>query len=300
MALHFLKEKDRSGLITQTKTEVTNFKENEGAKRSQGQTKPGQKETTIEELVEARQVEKPRNKHLQGVGTQFRKRKSMVAIKHDAVSSKIKMFSNPLSTSSPAPSSSIQSKSKIRTSIKSSISTKKLLIEKKPEAVVNEILMKTLEEHRLGQMTANDTISCFDEIFATNCPSDLDESFEDKVEGPFNMLLEEEEITDPKGGQEAPPPEASTIQDQDEEKLETVEVENEESKGEIKEILESLEKLEEEEHGEEEVRYSCDSCGKHFKFLTYLKGHQSSKANCNSKEIKKKRQSMNVSRLGAF
>merc|ERR1711874_481561 len=97
--------------------------------------------------------------------------------------------------------------------------------------------------------------------------------------------------------------EASTIQDQDEvETLKTVEVEKEESKGKIKEILESLEKFEETatESGEEEVRYSCDSCGKHFKFLTYLKGHQSSKANCNSKEIKKKRQSMNVSRLGAF
>lgn len=297
MALQFLKEKDRSGLITQTKTEVTKFKENEEAKRSQGQTKPGQKETTIEELVEA---EKPKNKHILGVGTQLRKRKSMVAIKHDAVSSKIKMFSNPLSTSSPAPSSS-QSKSKMR-SIKSSISTQKLLIDKKPEAVVNEILMKTLEEHRLGQKTANDTISSFDEIFATNCPSDLDESFDDKVEGRFNMLLEEEEISDPKEGQEAPPSEAeaSTIQDQDEETLNTVEVENEESKGKVKEILESLEKFEETESGEEEVRYSCDSCGKHFKFLTYLKGHQSSKANCNSKEIKKKRQSMNVSRLGSF
>ena len=292
LALQFLKEKDRGGLITQTKTEVTKFKDSKEAKRSQGQTKPGQKETTIEELVEA---EKPKNKHLQGVRTQFRKRKSMVAIKHDAVSSKIKMFSNPLSTPSPAPSSS-QSKLKTR-SIKSSISTQKLLLDKKPEAVVNEILMKTLEEHRLGQKTANDTISCFDEIFATNCPSDLDESFEDKVEGKFNMLLEEEEISETKVGQGAPPSEASKIQDQDEK---TVEVENEESKGKIKEILKSVEKFEETETGEEEVRYSCDSCGKHFKFLTYLKGHQSSKANCNSKEIKKKRQSMNVSRLGSF
>merc|ERR1711874_132250 len=157
-------------------------------------------------------------------------------------------------------------------------------------------------------MTANDTISCFDEIFATNCPSDLDESFEAKVEGPFNMLLEEEEeisVSDPEGGQGSPPSEGSTRkiqdQDQDEEKLKTVEVENEESKGEIKEIIKSLKKLEETETAEgEEVRYSCESCVKRFKFLPYLKGHQSSKANCNSKEIKKKRQSMNVSRLGAF
>jgi len=50
----------------------------------------------------------------------------------------------------------------------------------------------------------------------------------------------------------------------------------------------------------EEVRYKCTSCGKDFKFLTYLKGHQSSKTNCNSKEIEKKRQSMNVSRIGTF
>ena len=324
LALHFLKEKDRTGLINQTKTEVTKFKESEDTKRSPGQAKSGLKETTIEELVEAREAEKPKNKHLRVGGTQFRKRKSMVAIQHDAVSSKVKMFSqvvNPLSTSTPAPIS--VNSSKIRTGMKSSISSRKLLIEKKPEALVNEILIKTLEEHRSGQKTANDTISCFDEIFATNCPSDLDESYEDKVEGPFNLLLEEEEEqSNPEGGPGSPPSQASTreIQDQEEDNLE-IEEGNTETKGEVKEIeklkeskeesketQESLKKFEEAEGGEEavdggeeeEVRYSCESCGKRFKFLTYLKGHQSSKANCNSKEIKKKRQSMNVSRLGSF
>ena len=120
----------------------------------------------------------------------------MVAIKNDAVSSKIKMFSqvvnnSPLS-STPAPIST--NRIKARSGSNSSISAQKLqMTEKKPEALVNEILMKTLEEHRLGQKTADDTISCFDEIFATN----WDESFEDKVEGRFNMLLEEEEELGP-------------------------------------------------------------------------------------------------------
>ena len=302
LALQFLKEKDRLSLIRQTKTEVIKFKENEEAKMSQGQTRPGPRETTIEELVEAKEAGKPKNKHLQVGGSQFRKRKSMVAIKNDAVSSKVKMFSqvvnnSPL-TSTPAPISTNRIKAR---SGSNSISAQKLQMEKKPEALVNEILMKTLEEHRLGQKTADDTISCFDEIFATN----WDESFEDKVEGRFNMLLEEEEeLGQPEEG--TPPKEESTreIQDKDEDEDE---VEKEELKGEIIEFKENLRKFDcekaktpEPEVSGEEVRYSCDSCGKGFKFLTYLKGHQNSKANCNSKEIKKKRQSMNVSRLGTF
>ena len=300
LALQFLKEKDRLSLIRQTKTEVIKFKENEEAQTSQGQTKPEQGETTIEELVQAREVEKPKNKHLQVGGNQFRKRKSMVVIRNDAVSSKVKMFSqvvnNSTSTSTPAPIITSRTKTLTRTG-SNSVSTQKLLTEKKPEALVKEILMKTLEEHRRGQKTADDTISCFDEIFATNCPSDLDESFDEKVEGPFKMLLEEEEEFE-QPEEETPQEDESTrkIQDQDKENWKTVEAEKEEIEGEMKE---SEEEIGAEEFGEE-ARYSCDSCGKRFKFLTYLKGHQSSKANCNSKEIKKKRQSMNVSRLGTF
>ena len=224
----------------------------------------------------------------------------MVVIRNDAVSSKVKMFSqvvnNSTSTSTPAPIITSRTKTLTRTG-SNSVSTQKLLTEKKPEALVKEILMKTLEEHRRGQKTADDTISCFDEIFATNCPSDLDESFDEKVEGPFKMLLEEEEEFE-QPEEETPQEDESTrkIQDQDEENWKTVEVEKEEIEGEMKE---SEEEIGAEEFGEE-ARYSCDSCGKRFKFLTYLKGHQSSKANCNSKEIKKKRQSMNVSRLGTF
>ena len=298
LALQFLKEKDRLSLIRQTKTEVIKFKENEEAQTSQA--KPGQTETTIEELVEAREVEKPKNKHLQVGGNQFRKRKSMVVIRNDAVSSKVKMFSqvvnNSTSTSTPAPITTSRTKTLTRTG-SNSVSTQKPLTEKKPEALVKEILMKTLEEHRRGQKTADDTISCFDEIFATNCPSDLDESFDEKVEGPFKMLLEEEEEFE-QPEEETPQEDESTrkIQDQDKENWKTVEAEKEEIEGEMKE---SEEEIGAEEFGEE-ARYSCDSCGKRFKFLTYLKGHQSSKANCNSKEIKKKRQSMNVSRLGTF
>ena len=76
-------------------------------------------------------------------------------------------------------------------------------------------------------------------------------------------------------------------------------------KEENKENVPTEEHFEDEEESEkkgesESQRYKCYSCGKDFKFLTYLKGHQSSKANCNSEEIKKKRQSMNVSRICSF
>ena len=92
------------------------FKENKEARRGQAPPKPGLKETTVEELVEAREA--PKNKHLRVGGSQFRKRKSMNAIKLDAVSSKVKMFSQVVnkSTSTPAPSSATQSK--LKSSIK--------------------------------------------------------------------------------------------------------------------------------------------------------------------------------------
>ena len=43
-------------------------------------------------------------------------------------------------------------------------------------------------------------------------------------------------------------------------------------------------------------RYKCDDCGKDFKFLTYLKGHKS-KSGCINSNGKKKRPSMNFSKI---
>lgn len=45
-----------------------------------------------------------------------------------------------------------------------------------------------------------------------------------------------------------------------------------------------------------EGRYKCDDCGKDFKFLTYLKGHKS-KSGCINSNGKKKRPSMNFSKI---
>ena len=45
-----------------------------------------------------------------------------------------------------------------------------------------------------------------------------------------------------------------------------------------------------------EGKYKCDDCGKDFKFLTYLKGHKS-KSGCINSNGKKKRPSMNFSKI---
>merc|ERR1719154_59540 len=45
-----------------------------------------------------------------------------------------------------------------------------------------------------------------------------------------------------------------------------------------------------------EGMYKCDDCGKDFKFLTYLKGHKS-KSGCINSNSKKKRPSMNFSKI---
>lgn len=292
LALQFLEEKDRASLVEKTKTQVSNFRGKEANK----------------ELVEAKEP-KPKNKHLHlgGVGaSNFRKRKSFVSIKDDAVSSKIKLFSQ-VKEATPT-----LSKPKLASRMKYSQnrSIHSLVGEKKPERLVNEMLMKTLEEHRQGQKTANDTISIFDEIFATNCPSDMDESFE----GPFNRLFDEDTASEESSQNIS----SIEVQDQDGEGLEDKnedynaserKEETEETKEGVlnkSEELPTEEDLVEEEETEKkgeveaEGRYTCSSCRKNFKFLTYLKVHQSSKSNCNSKEIKKKRQSMNVSRIGSF
>merc|ERR1711915_961372 len=55
------------------------------------------------------------------------------------------------------------------------------------ETLVNELLKQTLVEHLSGQKSADDTILVFDEIFAKNCPSIMDEAVEDN----FNLLLDD-------------------------------------------------------------------------------------------------------------
>ena len=45
-----------------------------------------------------------------------------------------------------------------------------------------------------------------------------------------------------------------------------------------------------------EGKYKCGDCGKDFKFLTYLKGHKS-KSGCINSNGKKKRPSMNFSKI---
>ena len=62
----------------------------------------------------------------------------------------------------------------------------------------SDILIKNLDQRRSRKVdiTADDTISNFEEVFATNWPSEVDES----IEGNFNLIYcEEEAVTQEKG-----------------------------------------------------------------------------------------------------
>ena len=304
LAVQLLGEQDRASLVEKSKPGLVIFRGNGQAKQSQ-EVRGKKKETTIEELadVQPRAELKPKNKILQiGGNSQFRKRKSMVAIKEDAVANKIKLFSQ-VKQSTPGPSNPRTT----RTLQDRTNSTKSLVRERKNLEVVNNMLMKTLEDHRNGKMTADDTISNFDEIFATNWPSDMDES----IEGNFDLIYCEEDAaaTEEESEDSGEPVESERVQDQDGQSLEEQNEESSVTTGDKEEKIEEFSQkktesspasvipsgLSGQKDEEQEVRYKCDSCGKDFKFLTYLKGHQNSKTNCNSKEIKNKRQSMNVS-----
>ena len=185
MAVQLMEKNERISLVEKTKTEVINFRDNGKAEKSNDRVKKDLRETTVEELVEAREAPKPSNKHLMIGGKPFRKRKSMMAIKDDAVSSKIKLFSRvrqfPLSAPPRPPLKTVEAG---------------LQAEKKEVEGVSDMLIKTLDQHRKGQISADDTISNFEEIFATNWPSEVDES----IEGNFNLIYcEEEAVTQEEG-----------------------------------------------------------------------------------------------------
>ena len=300
MAVQLMEKNERISLVEKTKTEVINFRDNGKAEKSNDRVKKDLRETTVEELVEAREAPKPSNKHLMIDGKPFRKRKSLMAIKDDAVSSKIKLFSrvreSPLSVP-PRPRPPLKT-------VEAGLQA-----EKKEVEGVSDMLIKTLDQHRKGQISADDTISNFEEIFATNWPSEVDES----IEGNFNLIYcEEEAVTQEEGDVhdvKVHDHDGKNLDDQNEESNGTSDEKYIDGKGETEELEDAFSNSEESRKLEvlaevyektDDARYKCSSCGKDFKFLTYLKGHQSSKTNCNSKEIKKKRQSMNVSRIGSF
>jgi len=110
-----------------------------------------------------------------------RKRKSLVICQNvNAVSNKIQFWKGKENVSK-----SVDSKIHISgNSVTTALIPKR---EKKSETLVNELLKQTLVEHLNGQKSADDTILVFDEIFAKNCPSIMDEAVEDN----FNLLLDE-------------------------------------------------------------------------------------------------------------
>jgi len=109
-----------------------------------------------------------------------RKRKSLVICQNvNAVSNKIQFWKGKENVSK-----SVDSKIHISGNSVMALIPKR---EKKSETLVNELLKQTLVEHLSGQKSADDTILVFDEIFAKNFPSIMDEAVEDN----FNLLLDE-------------------------------------------------------------------------------------------------------------
>jgi len=132
------------------------------------------------------------------------------------------------------------------------------------EKALNKLLKQTLSEHLLGQKSADDTIEIFDEIFATTCSPDLDDS----VEGTFRLLLDDDLCEE--AGHNTP---SENLSSEEEVSEDLVAVPRR------KRVLQETSKSVVNAEG----KYRCSECGKSFKFLTYLKGHMNSKAGCNLK-----------------
>ena len=134
------------------------------------------------------------------------------------------------------------------------------------EKALNKFLKQTLSEHLLGQKSADDTIEIFDEIFATTCSPDLDDS----VEGTFRLLLDDDLCEE--AGRTTPSGNCSSSEEEVPEDLVAV--------PRRKRVLQETSKSVVITDG----KYKCSECGKSFKFLTYLKGHMNSKVACNLKK----------------
>jgi len=144
------------------------------------------KTLAVEELQLPKNV-KMRSKSVDqhGGSKESRKRKSLVICQNvHAVSNKIQFWKGKENVSK-----SIDSKNFISSNSVNLFNPNR---EKKSEGLVNELLKQTLVEHLKGQKSADDTIIRFDEIFATNCPSNMDESLEDN----FNLLLGDDMVCD--------------------------------------------------------------------------------------------------------
>jgi len=147
--------------------------------------------------------------------------------------------------------------------------------ESSEEKAVNELLKRTLSEHLNGNKSADDTIEIFDEIFATTCDNNLNDS----VDGHFRLLLDED-LYEPTAIKDVDLS-ASNYPEAEEDRVELLESEavvvkrNKSSKP---------QKRKEEGKPTSEGKYSCNDCGKSFKFLTYLKGHVNSKAGCKTRK----------------
>jgi len=114
-----------------------------------------------------------------------RKRKSLEICQNvNAVSNKIQFWKGKENVSK-----SIDNKNFISSNSVNLFNPKR---EEKSEGLVNELLKQTLVKHLKGQKSADDTIIRFDEIFATNCPFNMDESLEDN----FNLLLGDDMVCD--------------------------------------------------------------------------------------------------------
>ena len=210
-------------------------------------------------------------------------------------------------------------------------------IERKSENLVNKLLKQALAKqspHGVEGISharsADDTIMMFDEIFASNnCPLGND----DIIEANFNSLFEEDvETEENDGDREVGEVEASGesvdgvvhVVNENEANKSTSDDENEghmqEVNGDqsyVNKIIYSIEKAVKAEADESignlsdvtnqsslespadrgEGKYKCDDCGKDFKYLTYLKGHKTSKEGCINSVEKRKRPTMNFSKI---
>merc|ERR1712202_52674 len=140
-------------------------------------------------------------------------------------------------------------------------------VEPRNEKVVNQLLRRTLSQHVLGQKSADDTIEIFDEIFATTCDPDLDDS----IDGPFKLLLEDVDICEEEVDHCIPADKSVIIDDEVSEDLLKAKLAIS-SEDEASENLIVMPKRKARLAASKTTlsaneKYECAECGKSFKFL---------------------------------
>ena len=314
---------------SKTETTVTKEKIQEGPGEGKARMAEEEEHSTVavKRTMPKKPVLRTRTRAVAGEETKTRKRKSLMTCEN-AVSKRLQFWKGKETSDTDIDSSSLTLNSPMKERKPESL-VKKIFKQQVKKTEDEDDTPQSPTATRVSptsNVNADDTISMFDDLFSAECTID------DHTENNFDMLYEEEEPDERRMSEKSvgEPKEVVGVSSADVYVDDHVETEKSfgslETKTPSKENdlmngnMESIEKVSRPNELEDttttspnsndvdkstllcnslekvEGKYKCDDCGKDFQFLTYLKAHKSKSGCINSKE-KKKRPSMNFSKI---